>query len=237
MADNNPKQKIRIIKDGPYQVTGGVPLAKEIIGVDAAGESVQWVPGETYPERETYILCRCGKSKNMPYCDGTHAKTGFNGTETASKKPYAEQAETYAGPGLVMTDAVKLCAIARFCYPQGDAWTLTEQSGDPAKRAQAVREIHQCPAGRLVARDKETGAVSEPELSPSIGVVEDPHKKVSGPLWVKGGIPVESSDGTVYEVRNRVTLCRCGRSKNKPFCDGRHIPAGFNDGDPSLAGK
>ncbi|MCJ7713336.1 CDGSH iron-sulfur domain-containing protein, partial [Candidatus Bathyarchaeota archaeon] len=58
--------------------------------------------------------------------------------------------------------------------------------------------------------------------------------KVSGPIWVKGGVIVESSDGTSYEVRNRQTLCRCGKSENKPFCDGTHIKAGFNDGDKSL---
>lgn len=50
-----------------------------------------------------------------------------------------------------------------------------------------------------------------------------------GPLWVRGGIPVESSDGATYEVRNRVTLCRCGRSSNKPFCDGTHKGVGFRD--------
>ena len=43
-----------------------------------------------------------------------------------------------------------------------------------------------------------------------------------GPIWVRGGIPVASADGKTYEVRNRLTLCRCGRSANKPFCDGSH---------------
>ena len=56
----------------------------------------------------------------------------------------------------------------------------------------------------------------------SIGIVEDPAKRCSGPLWVLGGIAVESAGGEAYEVRNRVTLCRCGASKNKPFCDGTH---------------
>jgi CDGSH-type Zn-finger protein len=39
---------------------------------------------------------------------------------------------------------------------------------------------------------------------------------------VRGGITIESADGVPYEVRNRVTLCRCGRSDNKPFCDASH---------------
>jgi CDGSH-type Zn-finger protein len=48
---------------------------------------------------------------------------------------------------------------------------------------------------------------------------------------VRGGIEVHSADGRVYELRNRVALCRCGASGNKPFCDGSHVATGFNDGD------
>jgi CDGSH-type Zn-finger protein len=51
---------------------------------------------------------------------------------------------------------------------------------------------------------------------------------------VKGGVPVESADASVFENRNRVTLCRCGGSKNKPFCDGTHLKDRFNDGDESI---
>jgi CDGSH-type Zn-finger protein len=227
--------KITIMKIGPYRVTGGLPLKKVIIISDEEGTGVEWRQAGTYPQKETYILCRCGHSKTMPYCDGTHAKIHFDGTETASRAPYAEQATSYPGPGLVLDDAIKLCAMARFCYRDGDTWTLTEErSGDPRARATAIQETFDCPSGRLVARDKTTGKTIETEFEPSISVVEDPYKKVSGPLWVKGGVPVESADGTVYEIRNRVTLCRCGKSKNMPFCDASHISAGFNDGDPSV---
>jgi CDGSH-type Zn-finger protein len=55
-------------------------------------------------------------------------------------------------------------------------------------------------------------------------------EKVQRPIWVRGGICIESADGTPYEVRNRVTLCRCGASANKPFCDGQHAAVGFEDG-------
>ena len=72
------------------------------------------------------------------------------------------------------------------------------------------------------------------ELITSIEIIEDPQIKVSGPIWVKGGIDLESADGTKYERRNRMTLCRCGKSNNKPFCDGSHINVRFNDGDESL---
>jgi CDGSH-type Zn-finger protein len=61
-------------------------------------------------------------------------------------------------------------------------------------------------------------------------VVEDPALGCSGPLWVRGGITVESEDGARYEKRNRVTLCRCGASSNKPFCNGSHASIKFDDG-------
>ena len=78
-----------------------------------------------------------------------------------------------------------------------------------------------CHSGRLVVWERQSGEPIEPAFEPSIGVVEDPGGR-AGPLWVQGGIPVVTADGMVYEVRNRVTLCRCGRSENKPFCDGSH---------------
>jgi CDGSH-type Zn-finger protein len=49
-------------------------------------------------------------------------------------------------------------------------------------------------------------------------------------LWVRGGIRVESEDGTPYERRNRMTLCRCGKSANMPFCNGSHASIKFKDG-------
>jgi CDGSH-type Zn-finger protein len=41
---------------------------------------------------------------------------------------------------------------------------------------------------------------------------------------VRGEIPIQSADGKIYRIRNRVTLCRCGKSLNKPFCDSSHYP-------------
>jgi CDGSH-type Zn-finger protein len=46
---------------------------------------------------------------------------------------------------------------------------------------------------------------------------------------VRGGVPVIGAEGFRYEIRNRVTLCRCGVSQNKPFCDGSHAKVGFSD--------
>jgi CDGSH-type Zn-finger protein len=229
------EQKIIISKDGPYIVCGNLPLSKEIIVTDKNGDSSEWRKGENYPGKEIYSLCRCGNSKNMPYCDSTHAEIGFDGTETASRKKYLDQADKLEGPDLFLTDVENLCVRARFCHDQkGNVWKNTECSDELESKKDAIRQAGNCPAGRLVAWEKKTGKTIEPKLEPSVGLVEDPEKKVSGPIWVKGGIPIESADGRKYEVRNRVTLCRCGKSSNKPFCDSDHIDNGFNDGDASL---
>ena len=81
------RKKIRVTKNGPYIVTGSVPLIKKEIRNDAEGYCSTWHDVETYPLQEQYSLCRCGNSKNKPFCDGTHTKIHFNGTETAERYP------------------------------------------------------------------------------------------------------------------------------------------------------
>src|ERR1700750_2981326 len=85
--------RVTISKDGPYMVTGAVPLSRQTIVTDSEGGSERWQEGETLAGRETYALCRCGHSNNKPFCDGTHANIGFDGTETASREPYLKQAK------------------------------------------------------------------------------------------------------------------------------------------------
>ena len=110
----------------------------------------------------------------------------------------------------------------------GQVWNLVEQEGAEAAEL-PVREAGLCPSGRLVVRDQQSNADIEPEFTPSIGIVSDPAEGLAGPIWVRGGITVMSADGEAYEVRNRVTLCRCGASANKPFCDASHASVGFTE--------
>ena len=220
---HNDKKKIRVSKNGPYIVSGDIPLVKKEIRNDAEGYCSTWHEVETYPLQEQYTLCRCGQSKNKPFCDGTHAKIHFDGTETAGDEPYLDRADTITGPTLSLTDADGMCVHARFCMRAGGIWNLTRQSGIREARDIAIEEARNCPSGRLVIWDKKTGKALEPVFEKSIVVIEYPPRSEHGPLWVRGGIPVESSDGHVYEIRNRVTLCRCGKSYNKPFCDGSHV--------------
>ncbi len=220
-------RRIKVMKDGPYLVRGGVPLDEERIVRGPDGEPCRWEKSESYPVKESYSLCRCGASKAKPFCDGSHFEAGFDGTETAGRKSYREGAERTAGPGVDLTWSAEYCVAARFCHAGKDAWNYCEASDDPECRKQAIEEACNCPSGALVAWDKTTGAPIEPACEPGITVIEDPGAALSGPLWVKGGIPIESAKGFEYERRNRMTLCRCGRSARKPFCDGSHIAAGF----------
>jgi CDGSH-type Zn-finger protein len=173
--------------------------------------------------QEEYILCRCGRSLTKPFCDGTHSKINFTGKESARREPYITQAEENDGPDLRLTDALIFCASARFCDRAGGIWDLTMQSKAREAKGIAIEEAGNCPSGRLVVWDKTTKEAIEPAFEPSIGIVEYPQEGLHGPIWVRGGIPIESATGILYEIRNRVTLCRCGHSFNKPFCDSSHL--------------
>jgi CDGSH-type Zn-finger protein len=221
-------KKIKVTKNGPYLVSGNLSLKKEIIELDDKGNSIGWKDGEKYPSQENYALCRCGKSKNPPYCDGTHTKVSFDGTETAGDKKHSEEAEKIIGPEIELLDVPKLCAFVRFCHnDKGNVWELTQ---DKRREKEATQQACNCSAGRLVMMDKKTGKAIEPKLEPSLGLIEDPKTGTSGPICLKGGVEVESAEGKKYETRNRVTLCRCGASGNKPFCDASHVRIQFNDG-------
>jgi CDGSH-type Zn-finger protein len=229
MPKPDGKPRITVTKNGPYLVTGGVPLAKQTIVTDREGGSQEWREGEAVPHKENYELCRCGHSNTKPFCDGSHQKVRFDGTETASRETYREQAQAYEGPTLMLTDVESLCAGARFCDPNGGVWAQAARSDDPEVRRNFLRQVNNCPSGRLVVWERASGKAVEHTRPVSIGLVEDPAQGVSGPYWVRGGIPVIAADGFAYQVRNRVTLCRCGASSNKPFCDGSHVTVKFRD--------
>jgi len=226
MDTTDKKAKIRILRNGPYRVTGSVPLDERIIRPE--GKHYRYEPGRNWPLVGTYLLCRCGHTSTPPFCDGAHLAAGFDGTECASREPFVSRARVFRGQALDLLDDGR-CAFARFCHREaGTAWSLLPETEDPDLRSEAVTAAVECPAGRLVPRDHE-GNLLEPELSPAIHLLQDPEKGVSGGLAVEGDILLESCDGTLYEPSNRRVLCRCGKSSNLPFCDASHGPDGFRD--------
>jgi CDGSH-type Zn-finger protein len=218
------EKRIKVSKDGPYLVSGGTPVVQQTIVADSQGTAEAWRFDKKFPLMEKCGLCRCGQSKNKPFCDGTHVKVGFVGTETAAPEEFLDKPKLFEGSVLRLIDYEELCASARFCHRAGGIWNLIKDCEDPKIRQIIIEESRDCPSGRLVVHDKSIGKEIESALEKSIGAIEDPQAGVSGPLWIRGGIPVESADGKTYCVRNRMTLCRCGKSTNKPFCDSSHYP-------------
>jgi CDGSH-type Zn-finger protein len=203
-------RKIVVSKNGPY-IVSNLPLKEEEVVFDKNNFPLKYKTNKKFTQKN-YSLCRCGKSKNKPFCDSSHL-LGFEGKETAKN----DSGKLIKGNGLVLRDIESLCAGAGFCDRAAGVWQLINMKDKKSKDI-AITESCNCPSGRLtiIKNNKEI----EPKFSQSISVLEETGM---GPIWVKGNVPIFSSSGKQYPSRNRITLCRCGKSKNKPFCDGSHF--------------
>ncbi len=218
MSDQSAR--VKVPPDGPYVVSGGVPLRVKEPVVSEHGEPLTWRTHEVTDQGAAYALCRCGGSANKPYCDGTHASNDFDGTEAAPADAYTDRRTAYPGTGIDVYDDRGICVHAGFCGNQvSNVWKMTNKTDDTVTRAQVIAMIERCPSGALTYEIE--GTTVEPDLPTEIAVIPD------GPLWVSGNIPVERADEQPLETRNRTTLCRCGASATKPLCDGSHKDAGF----------
>ena len=226
--DEGSGPRIEVRPDGPLRVSGA-PLARVRRVLNEDGRPVEWERLGEIEAPDPYELCRCGRSRSMPFCDGSESEgaesgQGFDGTETADRGPTAGRRRSYGEGPLVLTDDPSLCASAGFCtLADTTAWELAQDTTDPDRRARVVAMVERCPSGRLQYHLLPDRFPVEKEIPREVAVIED------GPAWVRGEIPVEGADGFEYEVRNRMTLCRCGSSRNKPFCDGSHLRVGFTD--------
>jgi CDGSH-type Zn-finger protein len=214
---------VRVTEDGPYEVEG-VPLVRTAQVETEYGEPIDWAPDEPIPAGRRAVLCRCGRSATKPFCDDSHLTEPFDGTEVADRRPYDDRKATFDAHGFVLDDVIELCTDAGYCGDRFEhVWDMLPDTVDPEVADRVRAMVRRCPSGRIVTRGDD-GVRDEPPYEPSVAAIAD------GPLWVRGGVPVVAADGTMYEARNRQTLCRCGASGNKPFCDGSHKRVGFRDG-------
>ena len=85
--------------------------------------------------------------------------------------------------------------------------------------------VETCPTGAL-RYERLDGAAQEEPTRPTVAIPID-----DGPLLVMGDLRVIGPDGDTVAEEYRLTFCRCGRTKNQPFCDNSHLMAGFRSSE------
>ncbi len=212
MSDEDQGIRIEILDDGPLIVKSITSLT------NSKGEEVE-------TEKVT-VLCRCGHSSNKPYCDGTHKKVGFSGKREIDK-PINKERE-YAGEDIVVYDNRIICSHAGECVRNlPNVFRLGERpwiAPDNASVEEVISVVRKCPSGALSysvqgTHERDFGH------SPGITIAKD------GPYNVAGHIEINIEKDLQPPSKEHYALCRCGASKNKPYCDGSHGDAGFVDED------
>jgi CDGSH-type Zn-finger protein len=206
---SNMKPSITPTPDGPYLVNGLKNVAN------------QKGPIET---KVTMAFCRCGGSANKPFCDVTHAKIGFSSAKRAGR--IEDKRDNYVGGKITIHDNRGICAHAGRCTDGlASVFHLKEEPWiypDAASREEIIATIQKCPSGALSYsvdnfehRDREGG--------PMIFIAPN------GPYVVTGAPELLDTTRGNGASEEHFTLCRCGGSKNKPFCDGTHWHNKFTD--------
>jgi CDGSH-type Zn-finger protein len=211
------RPKIACLPDGPYYLLN-----------DAKAEPVpnlRLASGEACSTVRGVALCRCGGSKNKPFCDGTHGRIGFSDRKLSDGRD--DRRVSYAGKSITIFDNRALCAHAGYCTDGLKAVFRYGETPWIDPEGAAVRDviatIERCPSGALgYAIDGVEG--EPPQRPPMVTVTKD------GPYAVTGGVELPDVARGEGASAEHYTLCRCGASKNKPFCDGSHWDAGFKDG-------
>jgi CDGSH-type Zn-finger protein len=210
------KPKIACLPNGPYYLLND-PVPREVSNLRRqSGQACTTVGG--------VALCRCGGSKNKPFCDGTHGTKAFKDVSTAD--PAKNRRISYAGKRITIFDNRGICAHAGFCTDGlKKVFRMHEEpwiDPDGAAVEEIIRTIERCPSGALSYALNNVER-KEKERAPMVLVTDN------GPYAVSGGIElvgVAFGDGA---SREHYTLCRCGASANKPFCDGSHWRVEFKD--------
>lgn len=170
------------------------------------------------------FLCRCGGSSNKPFCDGTHMKNGFSDKRITNGEK--DIRINYKGQSITIHDNRGICAHAGFCTGGlASVFKLNEEpwiDPDGAKAEDIIKTIGKCPSGALSYTVDEVEHRNR-EASPMATVTKN------GPYAFKGHVKITNEEQGEGASPEHFTLCRCGGSSNKPFCDGTHWHIGFED--------
>jgi CDGSH-type Zn-finger protein len=148
-VSTEPVVQLTVQPDGPYVVTGGVPVSRRRAIESELGEPLTRETTERFPTRPSVALCRCGESANKPFCDGTHARSGFDGTEAAPESTYDERARTFQGVRVVVRDDREICEHAGFCGNHvTNVWKMIGGPATVLRNGWAARQ----PVGRAAVR-------------------------------------------------------------------------------------
>jgi len=180
--------------------------------------------GKTVKTESEMYLCRCGGSANKPFCDGTHARIGFCGDKADDRVP--DRVDDYVGKGISIHDNRGVCAHSGYCTDNSPAVFDVEKKPwiepDAASPDTIAETIRKCPSGAL-SYTIDGVLYKDQDREPAVIISRN------GPHYVVGGIELEDAADSKPESREHCTLCRCGASKNKPFCDGAHWHTNFTD--------
>jgi CDGSH-type Zn-finger protein len=183
--------------------------------------------GDALPTKDVIALCRCGCSTTKPFCSGMHKEVGLDSANLSDGS--LNRRVDYEGDGITIHDNRGICAHSGFCTDNLRAvWRLQQEPwidphGAGAEEIAAV--VRMCPSGALSHSIGGT-ELRDQERGPAIFVSQN------GPYFVTGGIELVDGPWGEGASREHYTLCRCGGSKNKPFCDGTHWSLGFRDPAP-----
>ncbi len=186
----------------------------------ATGVSGMTDPDGPIEVKPVMALCRCGASKNKPFCDGSHNDIGFEsrgGTPARRDRIIA-----YEGKEATVNYNPLLCSHAAECgrlasnifNPAQKPWVQP----DNGTMAELEAVIAACPSGALsfAGADHRYADRSQIEI------------EKNGPYWVRD-IPAPTDDRAEGAAPDKYVLCRCGLSGNKPYCDGTHRDAKWTD--------
>jgi CDGSH-type Zn-finger protein/truncated hemoglobin YjbI/ferredoxin len=188
--------------------------------------------GEQVPSQPSMELCRCGGSATKPFCDGSHAQRHFAGEKDPTR--VEDREDTYVGQQITVLDNRGACAHSGFCTDRlASVFHLGQEpfvTPSGARMDDIIRAVRACPSGALSyaidGRDAHDQADSV--RPPAIEISKDGPYRITGaiPLTDGRGHPVPRNQGASLE---HYSLCRCGHSRNKPFCSGMHWTVHFSD--------